>query len=452
MIKEKKKVKKRRELTLKQELIIYIKTIIISFLIGALISSGLTYRARIEMIDNMFVSKEKRIKLERKVAQQIVANADLISTLSDKNYSVMMHVGDLYEAAGDLQKAEYAYYLATQKAPNGKYISFLKLTLVLISQNKMDEAHRIIDSVDDINNLSLIRFKTRANIVMGDKYYSDSKFLKAVDAYEQANYYYSKLAKRDKVVNESIKKRLVKAYISAASVMIKNGYNSDAARFLKKALKYDPNNLKIQYRLAIVYADLDPLVSISYFEPLISKIPQDIDRDFFGNVLIKAANIMDIEGNSVKAKYYRYKIHSLDVYAKNKVIYKEDVDISQDSFTIKKVLFKYKLNSSYTLINESTNDIKNLSAEFVLRDGEETKEVVTLKNCITKRRPLFSNGGTVNNLKVVFGKSIYTKRELEEYYIDVYVFKVPEYKTYIGSFKVPLRTRQSSRIRVSPHL
>ena len=452
MIKEKKKVKKRRELTFKQEMVIYVKTVLVSFLIGALISIILTYHARMEMIENMFVSKEKRIKLEQKVARQIVENSDLISSLNDKSYSIMMHVGDLYEAAGDLPKAEYAYYLASQKAPNGKYISYLKLTLVLISQNKIADAHRVIDSVDDINNLSLIRFKTRANIVLGDKYYADSKFLKAVEAFEQANYYYSKLAKRDKVVNESIKERLVKSYIETATVLIKNGYNSDAARFLKKALKYDPNNLKIQYRLAIVYADLDPLVSVSYFEPLISKIPQEIDRDFFGNVLIKAANIMDIEGNSVKAKYYRYKIHSLDVYAANKVVYKEDIDVSQDKFSIKKVLFKYRLNSSYTLINESNTDIKNLSAEFVLRDGDEVKETVTLPKCITKRRPLFSGGGSVGNLNVVFGKNIYTKRELENYYIDVYVYKVPEYKTYIGSFKVPLRTRQSSRTLVSPHL
>ena len=440
MIKEKEKKNKRKERTLLQELAIYAKTAGISFLVAILISFILTIQARNDMIKNLYISKEKKVLLEQKVAKQIVESSDLISTLHDKSYTVMMHVGELYEAAGDLQKAEYAYYLATQKAPKGKYISYQKLTLVLIAQNKIEDALETIDSVEDESNLSLIRFKTRANIVLGDKYYSEYKFLKAAEAYERAKYYYSKLSKKDHVVEESIRKRLIQAYLETASVILKNGYNSDAARFLKKALYYDPRNLKIQYRLAIVYADLDPLKSVSYFEPLIAKIPQDIDRDIFSNVLMKAANIKDIEGDSIKAKYYRYKIHTLDVYAQNKVVYKEDLEVSQESLTIKKVLFKYKLDSSYSLKNVSSQDIKRLSLEFVLRQEDKEKEVITMKDYITKKNQLYSNGGEINNIKVQFGKNIFTKRELSQYYIDVYAFKVPDYKTYLGSFKVTGKT------------
>ena len=440
MIKEKEKKKKRRERTFVQEIVIYIKTVGVSFLIAVVISIGLTIQARNEMIRNLYVSKEKKMMLEQKVAKQIVENSDLISTLHDKSYTIMMHVGELYEAAGDLPKAEYAYYLATQKAPNGKYISYQKLTLALIAQNKIDDAIETINSIVDINNLSLIRFKTRAYIVLGDKYYSEAKFLKAAEAYEQANYYYSKLAKKDNVVQESIKKRLVKAYIETSSVLVKNGFNSDAVRFLKKALQYDPNNLNIQYRLAIVYSDLDPLESVRYFEPLISKIPQNIDRNIFNNTLIKAANIKDLEGDSIKAKYYRYKIHTLDVYAHNKVIYKEDVEITQDSFSIKKIMFTYKLKSSYTIKNVSGSDIRKMSIDFVLRQNDTEKESITLKDYVTKKNTLYCNGGEINNITVEFGKNIFTRRELEQYYIDVYIYKTPEYKTYIGSFKVPVKS------------
>ena len=453
MIKEKKKKKKRRERTFAQEMLIYLKTAGISFLVGLLISSYLSYLARNAMLENLYVSKEKRNMLEQKVAKQIVENADLLSTLNDKSYAVAMHVGELYEAAGDLPKAEYAYYIATNKAPSGKYISHLKLTLMLIAQNKIDDAEDTIASVVDMNNLSLIRFKTRSFIVLGDKYYSEHKYLKAAESFEQAYYYYRRLAKVDKQINESIKKRLVQAYVDTASVLIKNGYNSDAARFLKKALQYEPDNLMIQYRLAIVYADLDPIISVQYFEPLISKIPQEIDRHIFSNVLIKAANIMDIQGNAVKAKYYRYKIHSLDVYANNKVIYREDVEVFLNTFSIKKIMFTYTLKSTYTLKNVSSQDIKNMSADFVLRQGDKVRETVTLKNCITKKHPLFSNGGEVSDLEVKFGNNIFTKKELEQYYIDVYLYKDSDYKTLVGTFKVPMKSvNQKSNIFVSPHL
>ena len=453
MIKEKKKKKKRRERTFIQEIVVYIKTAGVSFLVAAVISSYLSDLARIEMISNLYNSKQKRNLIEKKIAQQIVENSDLISTLTDKNYAVAMRVGELYEAAGDLQKAEYAYYIATQKAPNGKYISYLRLTLILIAQNKINEAEKTIASVVDNNTLSLIRYKTRAFIVLGDKFYSENKYLKAAEAYEQANYYYKRLAKVDKQVNESIQKRLVQAYIDTATVLIKNGYNSDAARFLKKALKYDPDNLTIQYRLAIVYADLDPIISVEYFEPLIAKIPQDIDRDIFANVLMKAANIMDIQGNSIKAKYYRYKIHSLDIYTHNKVIYKEDIEIALNSFIIKKSLFTYKLKSEFTIRNISAQDIKKMSADFVLRQGDKERERVTIKNCATNRHPLYSNGGELNNIAVQFGNNIFTKRELQQYYIDIYLYKDADYKTFIGSLKVPLKNiYQKSSTLTSPHL
>ena len=453
MIKEKKKKKKRRERTFIQEIVVYIKTAGVSFLAAAIISSYLSYLARIEMISNLYNSKQKRNLIEKKIAQQIVENSDLISTLTDKSYTVAMKVGELYEAAGDLQKAEYAYYIATQKAPNGKYISYLRLTLILIAQNKINEAEKTIASVVDNNTLSLIRYKTRAFIVLGDKFYSKNKYLKAAESYEQANYYYKRLAKVDKQVNESIQKRLVQAYIDTATVLIKNGFNSDAARFLKKALKYDPNNLTIQYRLAIVYADLDPIISVEYFEPLIAKIPQDIDRDIFANVLMKAANIMDIQGNSIKAKYYRYKIHSLDIYTHNKVIYKEDIEVELNSFIIKKSLFTYKLKSDFTIRNVSAQDIKKMSADFVLRQGDKERERVTIKNCATNRHPLFSNGGELKNMAVQFGDNIFTKRELQQYYIDIYLYKDADYKTFIGSLKVPLKNiNQKSSTLTSPHL
>lgn len=436
MIKEKKKKKKRKARTFLSEVLIYIKTAAVSFVVAVLISSFLSYSARLEMINNLYTSKEKRNLLEQKVAKQIVENSDLISTLSEKSYAVAMQVGELYEAAGDLSNAEYAYYIATQKAPHGKYISHQRLTLVLIAQNKIDEAEKIMESVVDTNNLSLIRYKTRAYIVLGDKFYSENKYMKSARAYEQANYYYKRLIKVDKQINESIENRLVQAYLDTATVLVENGYNSDAARFLKKALKYRPDDLKIQYRLAIVYADLDPIVSIEYFEPLISKIPQEIDRNIFSNVLIKAANIMEIEGNSIKAKYYRYKIHSLDIYSRNKIVYKEDVEVIQDSLKIKKVMFTYRLKSMFTIKNVSSQDITKMSADFVLRQGDKVRQTITLKNCVTKKHPLYSNGGELSNLAVDFSGNIFTKRELEQYYIDIYLYKESDFKTYIGSLKV----------------
>ena len=418
------------------EILGYIKTGVISFIAAAIFTILLSFHARSEMIKNLYVNKTERSKIERKIAQKIVAHSDFTKSLSDNNYSVCLQVGNLYETAGDYHKAEYAYYLATQKAPSGVYTPFYKLAITLIELGKIDEAEKLISSVIDTNNINLIRFKTRAYIVLGDKFYDDRKYLKSADHYEKANYYYSRLKRQDKVVKKAIEDRLIKSYIDAANIIIQNHSNSDGVRFLKKALKYDPNNNIIKYRLAIIYADLDPIQAVDLFEYLINRIPQDIDPDVYSRALMKAANIEDIQGNAIKAKYYRYKIHSLDLFTNQKVIYNKEIDTYINSFKVKKVLFRYRIKAAFQFQNNSSSDIYKMTAEFVLRHKDENKEVTTIK-CVNKKKPLLSNGDKTEEVVVDFGKNIFTKKELENYFIDIYLYKDPKFKTLVGSYKIP---------------
>ena len=131
---------------------------------------------------------------------------------------------------------------------------------------------------------------------------------------KSCNVYYERFSKRDNNVIESLRARLVKSYIDAADIIVKNGYSTDAVRFLKKAENYAPENNTIKYKLAIIYSDLDPVLAVEYFENLLSKMPQYIDYETYNRALMKAANIADLEGQPAKAKYYRYKIHSVDLF------------------------------------------------------------------------------------------------------------------------------------------
>ena len=450
MIKE--KTKREPEITLKQELQGYIKTAGISFLSAVIFTVLLSFHSRSEMIKNLYSNRADRVQIEQQIAKQIVNHADLTSSLTSKNYAVCINVGDLYYAAGDLQRAEYAYHLALEKSPNGTFAAHQKFATVLITQNKTKDAEEVINDVPDINSLKLVRFKTRTYIILGDKYYSESKFLKAAEAYEKANYYYTRLKKRDRYIHESIKKRIVSSYIEAASVIIeKGGSSSDAARFLKKALKYDPDNLNIKYRLALIYADLDPILAIDFFEELMQKIPQEIDYLAFGKALIKAANMMDIQNNQIQAKYYRYRIHSLDLYTQNKVVYKNDINIDLKSLIVKKIFFTYQLRNTYKIKNVSTEDIKKLYVEFVLKKDDKVKQTVVVP-CASKKLPLFANDTEGRRLDVVLGSKIFTKRELQHYTVDIYLYKDPKFKTLIGSHIIPQKSYYSSKTRVSPHL
>ena len=444
MIKENKK--KLREKSKTQIIMEYVRTIAISFAIALIFTLLLSMHARSEMIKNLYVNAEEQQKMDEKVAKQLVMQADLTKDLRNKKYAICLQVGNLYATANDFENAEFAYKLAIEKAGSGVYTPYLKLIEVYAEQEKFADASALIKSVKDIKNKKLIKFKTRAFIILGDKYYSIGKFLSAAKSYEQAKFYYDKFAKKDNKVEESIIIRVTNAYIETANIMVKSGYNSEAVRFLKKAEKYSPNNFEIKYKLAIIYSDLDPKKSVAYFEPLLEEMPQFIDYGVYGKSLMKAANIADLEGNPTQAKYYRYKIHSIDIFVGQKVVYKNDLEIVLDSFIVRKLWFKYKLRAKYKFKNVSNNDIKHLSADFVLRHKDKDRVLETVsKTFVDKKTPLYSNGGETPDVEIVFGKNIFTKKELEQYVIDIYLYKDERYKTLAGTMRVPLKSLYSSK-------
>lgn len=435
MIKEKKKNTKYNLTKSKTQILQeYLRTIAFSVLFAFIFTSALAMHARNEMIKDISTDHETRQSIDRKLAEELIQNTDLMNDIKSKSYSVCLHIGELYETAGDYEKAQFAYELAADKAKPGNYKPLYKLICVLTMRDKTDEANAILKSIKDRTDKSLIKFKTRSHIVIGDKYYSNGKFIQAAKNYEKAWFYYNKFSKKDDVVLNSIKFRIVNSYMQAADILVKTGMNSDAVRFLKKAEKFEPDDYKIRYKLAIVLSDLDPEASVSYLESLLDEIPQNIDYRVFENALLKSAHIADLDGRPTKAKYYRYKVHSMDMFVNRKVVYKNDIEINLLNFQIRKKFFTYPVSASYSFLNVSNADIANLYADFVL--SYEGKPLETVSQIIAnKDKPMFSYSDTPNMADVKFKRKIFTKKELENYTIEIYLYKDKKFKTHVLSTK-----------------
>ncbi len=186
-------------------------------------------------------------------------------------------------------------------------------------------------------------------------------------------------------------------------------------------------------------ADLDPEQSVKYLEPLIDKIPQDIDYGVYCTALMKAANIADLEGRATMAKAYRYKIHSNDLFIKRKVIYKNDIETVIDSFIVRKMFFTYPLKVTYSFFNKTGADIKYLKADFVLSQNDKALETVTL-NIANKEKPLIAGGYDSNDISIKFRKAIYTRKELANYTIKIYAYKDEKFKTLIFENTIPQKS------------
>ena len=170
MIKEKQKITKYNyRKTRKQVLMEYVRTIFFSILVSIIITSSLALHARHEMIKTFNNADVIQNKIDKKVAEQILAQNDYIVNLQSKNYGVCIHVAELYDIARDFERAEYAYKIAVQKSPKGIYKAHLKLSELYIAQEKFDEANNFIEENELI--------KTKDGIVLpvsGRRYFSVS--------------------------------------------------------------------------------------------------------------------------------------------------------------------------------------------------------------------------------------------------------------------------------------
>lgn len=436
MIKEKKKRSKyNHKKTNIQIFIEYIKTVLCSILIAIFITSFLTIKARYEMIEDITLKQQNQNLLDKKVALELITKTDLLSNLKNKSYAVCMHAGEICEIANDYKDAQKAYELAIFKSKQNNYKPYYKLLTVLVAQNDFKSAEALLDGISDATNKNLIKFKTRSYLTIGDKLYSIGKFLSAAKSYEKAEFYYNKFIKKDKKIELAIKDRIIKSYIEVADIMVRSGLNSDALRYLKKAEKYAPTDFKIRYKLAIVLSDLNPEISIEYFEKLMKERPQDIDYGSFNTALIKSANIADLDNRPTKAKYYRYKMHSIDLFVNRKVVYANDIEIYLKQAKAKKVLFKYPINLEYEFNNISNFDINNLTADFVLCHNNKNLETIT-QTIADKQTPLYASSLDNYKVNIKFNQKIYTKKELEQYTVKIYLYKDPKYKTLASENKI----------------
>ena len=441
MIKEKEKITKYNyKKPIGKIVMEYLRTIGISIFVAVIFTTCLALHARYEMIKNIYSSAETQRAIDKKIAIQLInSNKNLLDDLATKKYSVCMQIGKVYETAGEYKSAQTAYESAVEKSKMTEYAAHYALVRVLIAQEKFDEASKILNDITDYSNKKLIKFKTRSYIDMGDKYYSIGKFISAAKSYEKAEFYYDKFIKKDKVVADSIRNRIINSYSLSADEMVKRGYNSDAIRFLKKVENYSPNDLRVKYKIGIVLADADPEKAVEYLEPLLDKIPQEIDYGVYCTALMKAANIADLEGRHPQAKYYRYKIHSIDLFIKRKVIYKNDINVVLNSFIVRKLFFWYPLKVEYTFGNNSNEDIKYITGDFVLMKGDKILEVITMP-VANKDNPLNIENDEPNKVVVKFKKKIFTRKELLNYSVKVYLYKDSKFKTLVDNRKVPQKT------------
>jgi hypothetical protein len=101
----------------------------------------------------------------------------------------------------------------------------------------------------------------------------------------------------------------------------------------------------------------------------------------------------------------------------------------------KKIFFSYPIKAKFSFANVSNVDIINLSGEFVLLNKGKKIETIT-KTISNKKAPLYCSTLEPSNVSINFKQKALTKKELENYSIQIYLYKDEKYKTFVAETKL----------------
>ena len=192
---------------------------------------------------------------------------------------------------------------------------------------------------------------------------------------------------------------------------------------METALLYKETPI-VQYKLAILYKDIDPIQANTYMEKTYKTDPGIINFDIYEEILFNLINYYYSNGKDVETELYKQKLKIIRNFQKRYVITQNDVKINIISVKYKENFFKTKKNLKvkFTIENTSKYDFNTLYILVKLRDENKSNEVFS-QRFYSKKIPLKSR---TESQEYKFNYSLSDKDEMylsDKVWLDFYAGK-----------------------------
>lgn len=405
----------------KIEILEYIRTILIALLIALIIATVATGCSKIVA--------EHHARMLAKISNN-AKDTELIGYLISKyleeaaknpgDYSINVKLGNLYELMFSYGQAEEQYKKAINKSPFGVYSSYLGLANLYIKMGKHNQALNIVKRLKNTDHKPLLIAKGDFYMNLGDALWEKSNYEEAVKQYKIAFFYYKKVDSNKK---ESAINGILDCYNKIADVEFKHHNIYRAIESLETALLYKETPI-VQYKLAILYKDIDPIQANAYMEKTYKTDPGIINFDIYEEILFNLINYYYSNGKDVETELYKQKLKIIRNFQKRYVITDNDVKINIISLRYKENFFKTKKNLKvkFTIENTSKYDFNTLYILVKLRDENKSNEVFS-QRFYSKKIPLKSR---TESQEYKFSYSLPDKDEMylsDKVWLDFYAGK-----------------------------
>ena len=301
----------------------YVQTFLVAIFCSFLVVVIASIYARMSIDDRLYVTKESQSKVRKKIAESILSQGDLLEKIYSDDYRFNMYIAGLNQSVGDFLKAEYYYKRAVELVPDGIYDPHLRLIALYLEYKKPEKAEDVLADVIDKNSQKLFKFKCNANILLGDYYYKNNIPKMSVRKYNLANFYFDKMKRRVVKIREYIENGILASNVKIADNYVAENNYIEAYKHLKVAERYNPADMLIKYKIALVLSHIKPQRAIKYFDIIKTREPQLVSFNLYYETLMRAAEIATMNNKMAEAKLYNYKAGSVKTFYENNIVNSE---------------------------------------------------------------------------------------------------------------------------------
>lgn len=419
----------------------YLNSFFSAIFVAVLVVIFLSIQARMSIEDELYTTKDQQSKLQRKFTESILSQEHVLGRLYSDDYKYNIYMGNLHLSVGEYPEAEVYYKHAIALAPDATYEHYLKLLILYLNTDQPLKAEQIENSIVDKNEQRLIKFKCKANLLLGNYYFQHDNGTSANKKYKMAEYYFNKQDIRKVKDRTLIQNAIVASYVKIADQYVKEENYKEAYRNLIRAEKIAPANLTVKYKIALVLSYINPMKSIEYFDFIKKQEPQMLSFYLYYETLMRAAEICEVRGDKPFAKLYMYKASSTKNFYENNIINSEVIylDFLHSKITTSKKSDKFTLK--YRLTNVTTHILNNVKMDVIFYYKDEpmakfTKTVYDKENFL---RP--NETSPIININYDAPKH-YKKNIYEDINFEIYLYSNEKYKRlmYKGDFAQSLVT------------
>lgn len=369
------------------------------YLITILITLIITFSVALFFQLELLFRCEKKVNFEELNLKNLskfytIEQLEKIIKKYPKNTAAYIKIANIYEQLNELKNASdyYKKALVVSKRSNFSLYSY---AVFCANQGFLNLATTLAEEIT-ANNPKTYEYRAVIYEKIADNLLDENP-QGANKAYQIA-YKYAKNAQNN-FLKKQIQKKYALSYTKTADEKIKEKLIDEALYDLNNSLKIMQNPLA-QYKLALIYKDIDPELAERYLSRTLREDPYLINPYIYNSILNNLYKIANETNNNGDINYYSNQMKKFKKKLQNAYLYKDDVEISNTKIIAQKKPFSKQINYilNFNIKNNTDTTIKNLYFDVEIITQSKTHKIE--KQLITNINPLLQYKNTDFNVDI----------------------------------------------------